>query len=117
MSSNSKKLVYDPVSCIFTAGRKRHYEIREIYTSLVMNTSLHQEQFITPVVRITFPVTEGSTDMVRHSQALWLSLRGGLPALPSLYQMLADSSVHRVVFSDLPSVGLCTKWHKATDRC
>lgn len=112
MSGNSKKLVYDPVSCVFTAGKQRHYEIREIYTSLVMNTSLHQEQFIIPVVIITFPVTEGSVDRVRHSQALWMSLRGGLLALPSLYQMLADSSVHRVVLFDLPmpSVGLCAEW-------
>lgn len=81
MSSNSKELVYDPVSCTFTAGKPIHQEIREIYTSLVMKTSLHQEQFIIPVAIITFPVTEGSVDRER------LSLRGGLLVLPSLYQM------------------------------
>lgn len=73
-----------------------------------MKTSLHQEQFIIPVVIITFPVTEGSIDRER------LSLRGGLLVLRSLYQMLADSSVHKAVLFDLPrqSMGLCAEWHK-----
>lgn len=40
MSCNSKRLVYDPTSCIFTVGRQEPPEIREIYTSLTRSISL-----------------------------------------------------------------------------
>lgn len=33
-------MVWDAISCIFTVGRQRCYEIREIYTSLTMKVSL-----------------------------------------------------------------------------
>lgn len=39
-SCKAKRLVWDAISCIFTVGRQRCYEIREIYTSLTMKVSL-----------------------------------------------------------------------------
>lgn len=104
-SCKAKRLVWNPISCILAVGRRRYYEIREIYTSLTMKIALQ------PAI-VSYTNDDNSSCSCQGECAEDKTFGspvavagGGVFVFPSLYPDPAHTSEHRLM--SLTTCGKC----------